>query len=578
MAKVSKNQRCPCGSGLKFKHCCKRSARRARSHSKRAAPKRRHLSKAQPVQNSAAELKAHIDLLARQAEANEHQRRLMQGLGKPIISTTHGDFRFVAVGNTVWYSNKWKTFTDFLSEFAVKTLGEEWFQGERSKPRAEQNPIVAWYEMAGEAWNAAGAGEEGVRTVEATGAMKAFFGLAYDLYLSAHNAELPELLIKRLKSRSTEIVEGAVYEAYVIGCFARAGFSVEMEDEADSSTTHCELNATHTATGKTFAVEAKAVRSTASRAGASEQRARIRHQLYNALKKETQHTRIVFIELSRTFRLVDGQAEWRTDVASCIEEAEAAGTDPITINGGPAPSAYVFVTNRSFVHELEGPATPGQWAAAGFQIPDFPCELGAQSLAEMVDARDRHDEVYRLLIALQEHDDIPVTFDSTLPEQRFGDQSLARLRIGERYAVPDESGKDVPGVLEEAVVVESWKAARGIFKLDSGRRIHVHCPLSEDELRAYRRSPETFFDVKQDVGGSLKHPLDCYDFMLGSVENSSREQLLELMREWPARGELTMMSQPELARHYCLRMAAGMWAEGAPDREIPMWPVPRSNG
>ena len=52
-----------------------------------------------------------------------------------------------------------------------------------------------------------------------TGVVRAFVGLAYDLYLSAHNAELPALLLTRLRNAKT--FEGALYEASVIGTFAK---------------------------------------------------------------------------------------------------------------------------------------------------------------------------------------------------------------------------------------------------------------------------------------------------------------------------------------------------------------------
>jgi hypothetical protein len=57
--------------------------------------------------------------------------------------------------------------------------------------------------------------------------VRAFLGLAYDLYLTAHNAELPPLLMKYLRNART--FEGALYEASVIGTFAKAGFAIEFE-------------------------------------------------------------------------------------------------------------------------------------------------------------------------------------------------------------------------------------------------------------------------------------------------------------------------------------------------------------
>jgi len=82
-------------------------------------------------------------------------------------------------------------------------------------------------------------GQDGVYSSEMTGAVRAYLGLAYDLYLCAHNAELPEPLLKR--RRNAQTFEGAVYEARVIGSLARAGFHIELEDKTDSDRSHCEL-------------------------------------------------------------------------------------------------------------------------------------------------------------------------------------------------------------------------------------------------------------------------------------------------------------------------------------------------
>jgi hypothetical protein len=46
-------------------------------------------------------------------EAGEYQRRLMQGLGRPIISLELNGYRLVAVGKGIRWSNRWRTFHDF---------------------------------------------------------------------------------------------------------------------------------------------------------------------------------------------------------------------------------------------------------------------------------------------------------------------------------------------------------------------------------------------------------------------------------------------------------------------------------
>ena len=122
-----------------------------------------------------------------------------------------------------------------------------------------------------------------------TGAIKAYLGLAYDLYLSGHNAELPERLLKRLRNRDQ--FEGAVYEAFVIGCFARAGFSIEFEDEDDLSVSHCEFTATHKETGRRFSVEAKAVTTASKRSGNSKEPPKIRGYLVDVLPQSSRRIR-----------------------------------------------------------------------------------------------------------------------------------------------------------------------------------------------------------------------------------------------------------------------------------------------
>jgi len=60
---------------------------------------------------------ARVQLEAARQEAREHQRRLMQGLGKPIISFENQGYRVVCVGKEVRWSKSWRTFPDFLFDF-----------------------------------------------------------------------------------------------------------------------------------------------------------------------------------------------------------------------------------------------------------------------------------------------------------------------------------------------------------------------------------------------------------------------------------------------------------------------------
>lgn len=489
-------------------------------------------------------------------EAREHQRRLMQGLGRPIISLENHGYRVVAIGKQLRWSKAWRTFPDFLFDYIKYVLTREWGNAELKKPESERHPILGWYRKVCEFQQAHVKREpNGVYSAEMTGAVRAYLDLAYDLYLCAHNAELPDLLVKRLRNPQT--FEGALYEAYVIGNLAKAGFQIELEDETDSTRSHCELTATHRDTKRKFSVEAKAIATTSSRAGTSTAAPRIRGKLYEALRKRADHERLIFIELNRAELGTPGNTPgWVRNVDAELAQAEK----DLTIEGQGAPSAYVFVTNRGFMHAFDNVRWTEVGLACGYKIDDFASRTGVRSILQLVQSRERHAELHWLRKALQKHNAIPNSFDDRLPEENTGDDYMPRLLIGSTYLVPDRDGKEALGVLTDAVVMERERKAYGTYRLQDGRHIICTSPLTDTELAAYKRSPDTFFGVIKEVSKEIIEPLDCYDFFWQVYSKSSREKLLEFTSTWPDHAALSQLDQKELARNYCARMAEMMWA------------------
>ncbi|MTD95449.1 hypothetical protein GIW81_14005 [Hyphomicrobium sp. xq] len=499
----------------------------------------------------------HMALVARRHDAREHQRRLMQGLGRPIISWENSGHRFVAVSDELLWDARWRTFTDFLFHYVKHVLTVEWGAAELAKSPDRRHPLFKWHEKVREEHLRALAGNSGnVVTGVMTGAVRAYLGLAYDLYLCAHNAVLPELLLKRL--RNPDQFEGAVYETFVIGCFAKAGFAIEFEDEGDSTTSHCEFTATHKQTGRKFSVEAKAVTSAAKRSGGSAEPPKIRGQLARALRKKVAHPRIVFIELARAHAArEDGTPAWLPHVEEQLEICERE----LTIDGSSPPSAYLFVTNRAYAHELDAAARVEQFVAGGFKIDDFPPGRNAASLLAMHKARKKHIEVHWLFKAIEAHRLIPESFDERLPEETCGALPKERLRVGETYLVPDANGTHVPGVLVDGEVMPPDSEAYGTYRLENGKHILCKVALSDAEMAAYKRSPDTFFGVLKPESKGINHPLDAFDFVFDTYSKSSREKLLEFMASWSEIDRLRSLSQPELAEHYAATLGAQMWAE-----------------
>lgn len=230
------------------------------------------------------------------------------------------------------------------------------------------------------------------------------------------------------------------------------------------------------------------------------------------------------------------------------------------INGQPVPPAYIFVTNRAFMHALDdAPHVAETGIAHGFKIPEFPQGKGLGSILEAVEARERHLEAYWLLKAMNTRTAIPSSFDDRLPEEIFDIGQPPPLRVGNTYLVPDGSGKEVPGLLYDGCVIENERTAYCTHLLANGRSIIVTVPLSESEIAMYQRSPETFFGVIKHVGKDLNYPMDAYDFLFDANSQTPKERLLELMAGWPGIEAMRSLSQQDLAKRYCARGAEIMW-------------------
>jgi hypothetical protein len=514
MAKIGRNHACPCGSGKKYKRC----------HGANAVPR-----------NSSGNLG---DAIVRM-EAKQIQRVRQQGLGKPIISAEAFGRRFVAVNNRLLHSKTWRTFHDFLGAYIRTVIGSEWGNAELLKPLAERHPILVWYHHVCNHQRQFVTVPGQVHSAPATGAVSAYLQLAYDLYALEHNAGLQRKLIERLRNR--ENFYGARYEVFVAAMLIRAGFDLEFEDEDDRASSHCEFTATFPKTGKRFSVEAK------QRSGT---RFRLGRQLHRALAKTANHPRIVFIEIGP---FGDAESSGGSDgLLRALEHLRAFEGRPI--NGRPLPNAFLFVTSTPWHHDLQGPAGRVSVLAEGFQIPDFKGDASFISIRAALEARERHLEMHALLGSIRDHGEIPSTFDGEIPEFAFGDGS-PRLMIGQRYLVKDDNGVEQPGLLTTATVMESEGVAYCGLSFEGGKSAIFKWPLSEGELAAWRRHPDTFFGNVQQRTTKAEHPLELYDFFHSCYQHTTRDKLLAFMSGARDLAQLQELDQPALASIYAERCA-----------------------
>jgi len=492
---------------------------------------------------------AAIEKKFKQLESKEIQRTQQQGLGRPIISIVHEGYRLVFVGSRFCFNKeeKWRTFPSFLDTYLIQVFGENWGKAELKKDLKERHPIVQWQDYVCKERKKASNPEGELIETPVAGAMFAYLTLAYNLYLIAHNTHLVHgkglhaRLIERLKNKNS--LYPAFYETMVAASFIKAGFQIKLENEEDPASNHAEFTAISPKTKRKYSVEAK------HRKKGKEHTA-IRNQLYNALKKELPHNRVVFINLNVPDNMThEGRLKWLDDVIRQMRDGE----NTITIKGKPAPQAYIFITNHPFLYNLDSFRFPPAAVAEGFKIPDFKLD-SALSLREALKSREKHIDMLDLMKAMREYDQIPQTFDGEIPEYAFDEIKEPRLIIGNKYLVPDDSGKEVEGTLQDAVVMENERKVYGLYRLSNGKQIMAPCPLSDKGFDAFKQHPDTFFGVYKRHSNEAKDPLDLFDFFYGVYKHTSKDKLLEFLKGHPQWEKLKKETQEELSMIYCERL------------------------
>jgi SEC-C motif len=525
--KIGPNDPCPCGSGKKFKKC------------HRDVSMQPYLEF--PVPNPNA-----LKIKLEQIQALQKQRQQQQGFGKSIISTVFQGYRIVAVGGKIFYARNWKTFHDFLFYYIKVLLGPDWGTAELKKPREERHPILNWHYDAAVYMNAFIKERGNVHNAPTVGVAEAYLCFAYDLYSLEHNAKVQRILLERLKKRETFL--GAYYETYMAAALVRAGFEIEFEDETDSKKTHCELTATFLKTGKKFSVEAKMRQP-------DKLSFDVGNQLYAALKKDANHPRLIFIEIN----VPDDAGDQRTiELLGGALKSIRSREEKLTIDGRPAPPAYVIVTNNPYHYSQNAPCKHCAMAE-GFKIPDFKFGDKYSDIRAALILREKHQEITNLMNSMAMHSFPPPTFDGEIPEFAFSaDKSQGRLIIGEKYLLPDGKGGETAGELQHAAVLEKEKMAYCVYKMADGTQAIFSCPLTNEEIAAYQKFPDTFFGVnKPHTRGQITDPLELYDWFFDCYKQTPKERLLELMKNYPNYQHLQTLSQKDLASLYCETLVCG---------------------
>jgi hypothetical protein len=514
--RLGRNDPCFCGSGKKFKRC----------HGGQAIT---------PPQLRA--VPPEVLRFIEEHKARELRREQQQGLGRPIISTDFQGYRIVAVGSAVHWG-KWKTFFDFLSDYIGSALGSDWGNAEIAKPLTQRHPIMQWYDAVCHYQQKTILEPGKVHTAPMTGATAAYFGLAYNLYLLAHNVELHRRLVARLKNQDQ--FQGAYYETLVAAWFILSGFELTLENESDVSDSHCEFNAKRKQTDAVYSVEAKS-------RGPNKEHLDVGTQLARALHKTAAHQRIVMIDVNVPNDPQRAADVWLNGVMGALQRREPT----LTVNGQPAPPAFVVVTNHPYHYDLEGPIGGMAVLAGGFKIPEFGLGGRLTTVRKAFETKQKYADIFALVNAIRNYR-VPSTFDGELAEFAFG-EAERKWKIGERYDLPDAEPR-ATGVLTAATVSTAEKVVYLVFQLDDGRSIIMTAPMTDAEISAYEVHPDTFFGVVRSVGKRLENPLELFEWLYESYRNTPRERILEFAANWSDAGELAKVSDEELLLTYVERM------------------------
>jgi len=386
VAKVGRNDPCPCGSGKKYKKCHGNPllpVASGRSTTGQPSPKAPFSFRELRPDEITPELKS-LQAEAINSRANPaftHQF----GQVRPPISADYFGYKFVVAGNKVLYQPKEKAqfFTDILLTFVTNTFGKEWFDAEVAKPRGTRHPAFEARYRAMSYMNAQPHDAQGVYKATMTGPMMAYITFAYDLFTVQDNGRLDARLIERLKN--CDQFQGARHELFAEATCLRAGFSIEHEDETDGLNRHAEFTATHKASGQRVSVEAKSKHRPGvlgfpgARQAEGEHNLNVGHLLNDAIRKNTAYPLAVFFDLNLPWmtasRLLDMHIPPHPLIHGTLNRMRRrhSGRDPINL---------LVVTNHPEHYSAEEESAPSpQLLSILTQLPVKPVAWPAALMA-----------------------------------------------------------------------------------------------------------------------------------------------------------------------------------------------------
>jgi hypothetical protein len=247
MAKLGANELCHCGSGKKYKRCCR---------DKDETSSRRRVPSPQE-----------------QARLVEFARKMQQDVEKAKYNPPKyhevelGGQKIRIVGRGVYSGESLPPLGHTIIEhFKSQVLGQKWLEEEAKKPDEKRHIIIRWLSAWDDLRKSGSQNEDASKTkayLSLTGETQELIALADD---ASRILQTENRFPKKLRERLINLREfqGARYELAVAATFIRCNFNVEWINDKTGPTNKLgkryEFNAVHNVTKEVIAVEAKSRR------------------------------------------------------------------------------------------------------------------------------------------------------------------------------------------------------------------------------------------------------------------------------------------------------------------------------
>lgn len=468
--------------------------------------------------------------------------------GRPIIKTEFGDKNLVYVGREKFVFQG-ETFNDFLVHFLKCKIGHKWLQEQSELPDTDKHPLLLWFAEFGKVAKTAQVNEKGMFCVPGTGSMLSLLKLAYYLYLLGHNAKIEDLLLTRLRNKDQ--FYAALYETYVASIFIYAGFDLELEDETDSTQSHCEFTAINRKTGNKYSVEAKLRNSSATMDSV-----KITHNLIRALKKQANHPKIIFIDANY-------QLASKEEMHLLFDRLECQ-INTIEANPKQSDEAFLYITNNPYHFCAYSAREQSSVLIRGFRKPDFNLLFQAIPLQTIVDLREKYQDLLAIHGAFEKSMILPEHFHGDFVDQIYKILPIKnKYQINSEYSIPFNR-KIMKVILDNYIIDVINKELYLMFKNNDGTIIHIET-ISDEDIANHQDAQQKMLDAIEEREKKPKDLLGFYDWLYKCYKNTDREKLIEWMKGAIDISILETKTQTELSKMLCIGYANSAFSRHTPN-------------